>query len=181
MQVNKILKTAGICTLLSTAMFVFGYAMVPLYYKFCEAFGIEVASPEVVKNIQSTSILPRELRVEFDTNSHNDIVAMHPEIRTIQLNTGTAYKITYTITNLTDHNVIGRAVPAYLPARSAKWFNKLHCFCFDELHLSPNEVRIDPVVFILQKDLPDDIEVVSLAYTFFVDEQKISPHSNHNS
>ena len=174
---RRILVTSVTTLAVALLMFAFGYAMVPLYYKLCAALGIEVSSSE-----QHAATVapppPRPVRVEFDTNSHNEIVAMVPTARTTELATGTAQLISYTITNLTDQPVVGRAVPSYAPARSTRWFNKLRCFCFDEVRLAPGEVRTEPVVFLLERDLPEDIEVVSLAYTFFVNEH--GGHEGHD-
>ena len=154
--------------------------MVPLYYRLCAALGIATADSAVLQSIHSTNVAARPIRVEFDVNSHNDIVAMRADLNTMQLATGTAHKITYTIENLTDQQVHGVAIPAYSPQRSASWVTKLHCFCFDELSLAPHEVRHDPVVFIIGRELPTDIEVVSLSYTFFPAATSADNLGNHN-
>ncbi len=163
-------KTAIAATAIAAAMFGFGYAMVPLYYRLCAALGIDVATVEVYKEVTRGEAAVRPLRMEFDANSHNDLVAMSPDLRTTRLDTGTAYKVAYEISNLTDRHVTGTAVPSYSPQRAGKWVRKLHCFCFEEVDLMPNEARVDPVVFIVDRDIPADIEVVSLSYTFFPKE-----------
>lgn len=159
--------TALAGTVVALAMFGFGYAMVPLYYRLCEALGIDTATIEVFSEVTRGEAQPRPLRVEFDANSHNAVVAMSPDQRTTRLSTGVAYKVAYRISNLTDAEVIGTAVPSYSPQRAAKWVKKLHCFCFEELGLAANEQRVDPVVFVIDEDIPKDIEVVALSYTFF--------------
>ena len=158
-------------------MFLFGYALVPLYYRFCEAMGIETASPTVLAELRTVASAPaRELRVEFDANSHNDIVAMRPAERAIALATGSAYKITYRITNLTEEPVTGRAVPAYSPQRAAQWVNKVYCFCFEELRLEPGATMEAPVVFVIDRELPQEIPAVALSYTFYPDAPRHASH-----
>ena len=173
---RRIVRTAAAGLAAALLMFGFGYAMVPMYYRLCAALGIEVSS-SAQHAATVAPAQPRPVRVEFDTNSHNEIIAMRPTLRTVQLDTGTAYLINYTIANLTSQTVTGRAVPSYAPARASKWFNKLRCFCFDQVSLAANETINEPVVFLLERDLPKDIEVVSLAYTFFVNE--LGEHEGH--
>ncbi|MBF2735930.1 MAG: cytochrome c oxidase assembly protein [Betaproteobacteria bacterium AqS2] len=152
-------------------MFMFGYALVPLYYRLCAALGIEVASPQVLEELRTVAAAPsRPLRVEFDANSHNDVVAMRPAARTVELGTGTAHKIVYEISNLTDAPVTGRAYPSYSPARAGKWVNKVYCFCFDELRLAAGETIEAPVVFVIDRELPEDIGAVALSYSFYPEE-----------
>ena len=161
------------------AMFGFGYAMVPLYYRICAVLGIDTATVAVFTQATGASTPARPLRVELDANSHNDLVAMYPDARTTRVDTGVAYKVSYQISNLTDKLVVGTAVPSYSPQRAAKWVTKLHCFCFDELELGPNELRLDPVVFVIDRDIPEDIEVVALSYTFFPKDTGGHDHVSH--
>lgn len=158
-------RTALVATGLACLMFAFGYAMIPLYYRVCAALGITTA---LDTTLAATATPPpvRELRLEFDANSHNDLIAMRPVQRIARMSTGTAYTLTYEITNLTATPLAGTAIPSYLPARAAAWFTKLQCFCFNELHLAPHETLRAPVVFLLERDLPSDIETVALSYTF---------------
>ena len=168
-------RTATAVAVLSVAMFAFGYAMVPLYYTLCQALGIDTARPWVLAQTTNPPA-PRALRVEFDANSHNTVIAMAPAKRITALDTGTAYSLTYQITNLTDTAIRGTAVPSFSPARAAKWFTKLQCFCFEELELAPHEILRAPVVFVLERDLPEDIETVALSYTFY--PQDTAHHHN---
>lgn len=160
-------------------MFMFGYALVPLYYRFCAALGIDVASPAVLAELRTAAAAPsRPLRVEFDANSHNEIVAMRPAERMIELGTGTAYKAVYRISNLTDAPVVGRAYPSYSPARAAQWVNKVYCFCFDELRLGPGETVEAPVVFVIDRALPAEIPAVALSYSFYPDAAAGGGHAH---
>ena len=44
---------------------------------------------------------------------------------------------------------------------------KLECFCFSQQTLAPGEVRKMPVVFVVDAKLPDDVNFVTMSYTFF--------------
>jgi hypothetical protein len=63
--------------------------------------------------------------------------------------------------------VIGQAVPSYGPQYAGSYVKKLDCFCFKQQTFAPHEVREMPVVFLLEKGLPEDVNTVTLSYTFF--------------
>ena len=44
---------------------------------------------------------------------------------------------------------------------------KLECFCFTRQELKAGETREMPVVFVIERGLPDDVKTVTLSYTFF--------------
>ncbi len=147
-------------------MFCFGYGMVPLYEKFCEATGIRnLLNPaDDIDNI--TTISDREIRTEFITTSQG-LVSMKPNIALVNLKAGQTYSVIYTIKNLSSKPLYGQAVPSFSPARGDKWFKKIQCFCFEQLKLQANETIEAPVVFIIDSTIPKDIKTLSLSYAFF--------------
>ena len=170
-------KTALLGLIAALLMFAFGYALIPLYYKFCKVFGIDFATSDTYEQIVPPDA--REMYVAFDANSHNTVISIRPVQRVATLNTGTAYSITYEIQNLTDTHIKGTAYPSYTPARVANWFTKLQCFCFDEIDLKPRETYRAPVVFILERDTPTDIYEVALSYTFHPATTQNTEHNTH--
>jgi cytochrome c oxidase assembly protein subunit 11 len=75
--------------------------------------------------------------------------------------------VEYELENLTGRPLVGRAVPSYGPAAAAAHFRKIDCFCFREQRLAPHEKIRLPVLFVLDKNVPRDLGVVTLSYTFF--------------
>ena len=63
--------------------------------------------------------------------------------------------------------MVGQAVPSVAPGRAATYFNKTECFCFTQQAFAANESRDMPLVFIVDPDLPKDVDTVTLSYTFF--------------
>jgi cytochrome c oxidase assembly protein subunit 11 len=61
----------------------------------------------------------------------------------------------------------GQAVVSYGPALAGRFVRKLDCFCFTQQTLAAGEKRIMPVTFVLDADLPADINTFTLSYTFF--------------
>jgi cytochrome c oxidase assembly protein subunit 11 len=47
---------------------------------------------------------------------------------------------------------------------------KLECFCFSQQTLQPGETRTMPVVFVVDPQLPEDVNFVTMSYTFFAVE-----------
>ena len=61
----------------------------------------------------------------------------------------------------------GQAIPSYAPLQSARYFQKLECFCFKQQTLGAGETRRFPVVFFVDPELPRDVKQITLSYTFF--------------
>ncbi len=136
-----------------------------LYKAFCEWTGLyDIDRAERV----ATSAIPgRSVTLEFDANSHDNGLRFRPEITSLAAITGEIVHVTYRVENTRDTTVIGQAVPSYGPQHAGGYVKKLDCFCFKQQTFAPREVRDMPVVFVLDKKLPDDVNTVTLSYTFF--------------
>lgn len=136
-----------------------------LYKAFCEWTGLyDIDRAERV----ATSAIPgRPVTLEFDANSHDNGLRFRPEITSLAATTGEIVHVTYRVENTRDTTVIGQAVPSYGPQHAGGYVKKLDCFCFKQQTFAPHEVRDMPVVFVLDKKLPDDVNTVTLSYTFF--------------
>lgn len=136
-----------------------------LYQAFCEWTGLyDIDRAQRV----ATSALPaRPVTVEFDANSHDNGLRFRPETTSLAARTGEIVHVTYRVENTRDTTVIGQAVPSYGPQHAGGYVKKLDCFCFKQQTFAPHEVREMPVVFVLDKTLPDDVNTVTLSYTFF--------------
>jgi cytochrome c oxidase assembly protein subunit 11 len=66
-----------------------------------------------------------------------------------------------------DAAVTGQAVVSYGPALAGRYVRKLECFCFTQQTLAAGETRRMPVSFVLDADLPSEINTLTLSYTFF--------------
>jgi cytochrome c oxidase assembly protein subunit 11 len=153
--------------LLAGVMFGFGYALVPLYAKFCEVTGLNRDEAKVLaRNTQVDA--SRRVRVQLLADSQEGAswrliapslpVTPHP---------GELVQVEYELDNLGDQPLVGQAVPSYAPAEAAAHFKKIECFCFREQHLAPHETRRMPVLFVIDSQLPPDIGVLTLSYRFY--------------
>ena len=153
--------------IVACAMFGFGFALVPFYKKICEVTGVNnVLKADVVTNSQVDTA--RFLTVEFDANLRNDLPwTFTPLEKSVRFHPGELMQVTFEIRNNSNRPVTGQAIPSYGPQLAGRYFKKLECFCFTQQTLAPGEVRRLPVVFVIDKGLPRDVNTVTLSYTFF--------------
>ena len=153
---------------LAVAMFGFGFALVPLYDVFCELTGLGGRTNAEAATVREAPDFKREIRVEFNTQlteyapwtfaADADSMIVHP---------GKMYYATFTAKNLTGGKKIGQAVPSVAPVSAAEHFKKIECFCFESQEFAANEERAMPLQFIVDPDLPDYVDTITLQYTFY--------------
>ena len=155
---------------LTVVMFLFGYALVPLYDVFCDITGLNGKtgriSSEVVDNI--TIDESRLVTVEFVTNVN---VALpwdfKPPVSSIRVHPGVETTVEFEAVNRESYEVVGSAVPSVAPNTAARYFSKTECFCFTQQTLAAGESRKMPVRFVVDPKLPMHVTTLTLAYTFF--------------
>lgn len=155
--------------LATLAMFGFGYALVPLYNVFCDITGLNGKTNSEAAIVADTSVdTSRLVTVEFLANVNANLPwEFKPVVTKLQVHPGETKKLSYYARNLSDNTIVANAVPSVAPGQAAKHFQKTECFCFTQQALKPGEEREMPVVFIVDKALPDNITTLTLSYTFF--------------
>jgi len=154
--------------IMAVGMFAFGFALVPLYDVFCEITGFGGrTNAEAVAAVEAPD-LSREIRVEFMTtvNSYAPF-EFGADADSMTVTPGKMYFATFTAKNLTDTDKIAQAVPSVAPGVAAEHFVKIECFCFNSQEFAGNEERAMPLQFIVDPDLPDYVDTITLQYTFF--------------
>ncbi|MBT8092067.1 MAG: cytochrome c oxidase assembly protein, partial [Gammaproteobacteria bacterium] len=53
------------------------------------------------------------------------------------------------------------------PVSAAEHFKKIECFCFESQEFAVDEARAMPLQFIVDPDLPEYVDTITLQYTFF--------------
>ena len=152
----------------TVGMFGFGYALVPLYQKICEVAGIyDVEKPDApLANSQLD--YNRLVTLEFDANIRSDLPWHFRPLQTsVKVHPGQLVQVMYEVRNHSDQPIAGQAIPSYGPQVAGQYFRKLDCFCFSTQSFAAREVRQMPVVFVIEPDLPRDVNTVTLSYTFF--------------
>jgi cytochrome c oxidase assembly protein subunit 11 len=155
---------------LTCLMFGFGYALVPLYDVFCEVTGLNGKTGRLsgAAAAQAEVDPDRIVTVEFVTSVNAGMPwEFKPLVRKIRVHPGAATTVEFEATNYAQYPVTGNAVPSVAPNEAARYFNKTECFCFTQQSLGPGESRTMPVRFVVDARLPERVEVLTLAYTFF--------------
>lgn len=157
---RKLLVVAGV-------MFGFGFAMVPFYKKLCEVTGLNnIIKPEAVSNSQVDA--SRTLTMEFDVNVRSELPwSFRPLEKSVRFHPGELVHVEFEVRNDSDRPLTGQAIPSWGPQVAGRHLRKLDCFCFTQQTLQPGEVRRMPVVFVVETTLPDDVNYVTMSYTFF--------------
>ena len=171
-------KTLSKLVVATLGMFGFGFALVPFYYKICEVTGINSgAEQSLVKNTQIDE--SRLVTLEFDANTNEALPwRFKPLQRSLKVHPGQLVQVEYEVSNISDHAIVGQAVPSYGPARAAGFFKKIECFCFTPQTLAAGESRRMPVMFVLDPGMDRDVHTVTLSYTFFdLDAKKRASHA----
>ncbi len=161
-------------TLVALGMFGFGFALVPLYDVFCDLTGINGKTGRVDQAVaQATQIdESRWITVEFVANVSSELPwEFRPEERRVRVHPGQVAETTFYATNDGADDVVGQAVPSVAPSRASKYFNKTECFCFSQQTLKSGERKRMPVKFIDDPGLPQEVNTITLAYTFFPSKQ----------
>jgi len=151
-------------------VFVLTFSLVPLYRIACEkVFGIRLEQgPGQAAVAAEQARKARTVTVQFDGGVNSKLPwSFRPEQLSMQVVPGELYEAQYFARNEGEGAVVGSAVPSVAPARASGYFTKTECFCFTAQTLQAGETRDMPVRFIVDPDLPADVNTITLSYTFF--------------
>ena len=155
--------------LVALAAFGVSFALVPLYEVACvKGVGIRLEREAVQAPGADAKVSDRVVTVIFDGGVNSKLPwAFEPNQLEMQVRPGQLYETTYFARNKSDKAVVGSAVPSVAPARASGYFTKTECFCFTAQTLQAGEARDMPVRFVVDPDLPEGINTLTLSYTFF--------------
>lgn len=156
---------------LVVAMFLFGFASIPLYRWVCaqtDPGGSSwfIGEPDVYEDVEVDE--DRDIRIRFHTNVDRQLPwNFSSEESVVTTNPGEREVVDFTAHNTGGEAVTGKAVYDISPPDAADYFRKQECFCFIEQELESDEDMDMPLVFWFESDLPDHIDEITLGYTFF--------------
>ena len=155
--------------------FLFGFAMVPIYRIACEhVFGIKLAQGAASKEKTSGFVEDdtRTVRVQFVASVNSKLPWVFAAERpSVDVHPGKLTEAWFDATNHADETIVGNAVPSIAPKTASLYFNKTECFCFTEQMLQAGESRRMPVKFIVDPQLPADVDTLTLSYTFYNNQE----------
>ena len=152
-------------------MFVFGYANVPLFKRFCSAIGINLSpNAEIVAEDGEIAIdSARPLKVLFTTSVNDDLpIVFEAKKHSSNIFVGENDKNIYHFVNMSDDTLYFRPVHSVFPADASKKYTMLECFCFRDMILLPREEVEIPLVYYFKPSLSEEVNRVTMHYTLFV-------------
>lgn len=150
-------------------MFAFAFALVPLYDVFCEVTGINGKTRGSAQALIHEEVdASRMVTVQFITRSGSGLPwNLDVETRQVRVHPGQSAEVNFAFHNRSDSGSWGRAVPSVSPSSAAPHLRKMTCFCFEEQHLTAGERLELPLVFQVARDLPSDVNTLTLVYTLY--------------
>jgi cytochrome c oxidase assembly protein subunit 11 len=151
-------------------MFCLAYASVPLYRVFCQVTGYGGTTQRAVS--APLKIGKQIITVHFDSNIAPGLSWKFGHPQPVSVHTGENKLIAYTAENTSHESQTGVATFNVTPERAGVYFNKIHCFCFENQTLQPGEKVNMPVSFFVDPDIANDpdlqgLAAITLSYTFF--------------
>lgn len=149
-------------------MFLFAFALVPLYDVFCEITGIngKTRGQALYQNVDIDK--SRVVTVEFLTNVNRGMPwTFGARVKSIDVHPGELNKVMFYAKNRSKSDLIGQTVPSVAPGEAALYLSKTECFCFDQQTLLAGEEVEMPMIFYIDAEIPKDITRLTLSYQLF--------------
>jgi cytochrome c oxidase assembly protein subunit 11 len=163
-------RLAWALALVALGMIGFGYALVPIYNVMCKAFGINGKTNEAPIAYDGSDPIDKSrwVTIEFVTSRNNQMPwDFHPVVKKIRVHPGDINRVAFYAKNNSDHEMIVQAIPSVTPGLAAKHLKKTECFCFTQQMLRAGESMDMPVLFHIDRDLPQEVHEMTLSYTLF--------------
>lgn len=154
---------------IAIGMFGFGYALVPMYNVLCKATGLngKISGPAGASD-PSLVDKTRTVIVEFTaTGNANIAFQFYPLVKKIAVHPGENTRLSFFAKNDNHKDMVIQAIPSVSPGVAAKHLKKTECFCFTKQYFKAGEQRIMPILFHVDRDLPKEINTLTLSYTLF--------------
>ena len=164
------------------------WAAVPFYDWFCRVTGFGGVTN--VAEVGPDTILDQTITVRFDSSLERDMPwTFRPEKREMEIRIGETAIAYYEAHNPTDVPVAGSASYNVTPYEAGAFFDKIHCFCFEEQMLMPGETVLMPVNFFVDPAIVQDregqyVHTITLSYTFYqidLPEEEVQAYLDQNA
>jgi cytochrome c oxidase assembly protein subunit 11 len=151
-------------------MFAFGFALVPIYDVFCEWTGLngKTGGPYAYEAETTEVDTSRVVTIQFvASNNANMSWEFRPMQNQVEVHPGELTEVKFYARNPSATAIVGQAVPSVTPFKGADYLHKTECFCFTQQVLAAGEEIEMPLLFFIDKALPEDISKLTLSYTLF--------------
>jgi cytochrome c oxidase assembly protein subunit 11 len=156
----------------AVSMFAFGFLVLPpLYEVFCDITGFGGRTNATAVTAIEQPDETRTIRIEFVTTVNEYAPwSFAADADSMEVHPGKMYFATFSATNRSDQSLTSQAVPSLAPVSANEHFKKIECFCFTSQAFAANETRTLPLQFIVDPDLPEYVDTITLSYTLFKTE-----------
>jgi len=157
-------------------MFVFGFALVPLYDVFCEITGANGKTAGRFKATEMPEVdKDRIVTIQFLTNNNAGMPwIFKPGVRSMKVHPGELNETEFFALNPASKTMTAQAVPSVTPFYAAEYLHKTECFCFEQQQLAGGEDLNMPLRFIIDPGLPAEVTTLTLSYTLFDVTEQVS-------
>ncbi len=169
-QQANIRRTVARSCVILLGMCAFTAALVPLYDLFCEITGLngKTGGPYVYDPAATQPDKSRLVKVNFITNTNGGMPwQFWPEKGGVRVHPGELKEVNFYVKNTTNRPMVGQAIPSLVPVAATNYFHKTECFCFNQQILQPGEEMAMPMRFIVGRELPKNVQSISLSYALF--------------
>ncbi len=167
---NPVLSTVAKMVTAALAMFAVVFVvMVPLYDVLCDALGINgKTSGERYRAVQIQVDESRLVTVQFITTNNEGMPwDFAPTTTMMKVNPGAVNDTVFYARNPLPKDMVAQAIPSIAPSRAVEFFHKTECFCFNRQPLKGLQSTDMPLQFIVDQNLPRDIQTITLSYALF--------------
>lgn len=168
---KKNLKWVRTLFFVAIGMFGFGYALVPIYNSLCKALSINGKVTQATEQYTANKTdvdSKRTILVQFVATNNGAVPwAFYPKVQSVRIHPGEIARLAFYAENRTDQTMTVQAIPSVTPGLAAKYLKKTECFCFTQQTLNGHEAMDMPLLFHLDKELPETVKTITLAYTLF--------------
>ena len=156
----------------AVGMFAFGFLVLPpMYEVFCDITGFGGRTNSTAVAALEAPDETRTVRVEFMTTVNEYAPwSFTADVDSMEVHPGKMYFATFSATNRSGQTLVAQAVPSVAPITANEHFRKIECFCFTSQEFAANEERALPLQFIIDPELPEYVDTITLSYTLFKTE-----------
>lgn len=156
--------------LVVVGMFGFGFALGPMYSALCKLTGFNGKFSGMAADAAARPAIDetRTVKVLFVTTVNGGRSwEFRAEQASVDVHPGELATVNFFARNTESHDIVAQAVPNIAPWDAARHLKKTECFCFNNQTFKAGEEKHMPVRFMLDPELPADVDTVTLSYTFF--------------
>lgn len=165
------IRWVAICVAIVGGMLAIALNAAPLYEAFCKVTGFGGTTQTATK--APGVVLDQTIEIRFDVNVPPGTPLEFKTGQTSEtLKIGETGLAHFTVRNLSDRPV--KAIASYnvTPHTTGLYFQKLQCFCFEDMVFQPGQTLDLPVIYFIDPDIVKnrdtrDVHTITLSYTYY--------------